>query len=55
MNVDRMISTFRQAWSDLGQSGIKSCAGTRQSLRPLETCALRDFRITRQPVGSGGV
>ena len=46
VNVDRMISTFRQGLSDLGAIWDQILApGTRQSLRPLETCALQDFRI----------
>lgn len=46
VNVDRMISTFRQGLSDLGTIWDQILApGTRQSLRSLGTCSLQDFRI----------
>ncbi|MBA3753314.1 MAG: hypothetical protein H0X01_04085 [Nitrospira sp.] len=46
VNVDRMISTFRQGLSDLGTIWDQILApGTRQSLRLLGTCSLQDFRI----------
>ncbi len=46
VNVDRMISTFRQGLSDLGVIWDQILApGTRQSLRLLGTCSLQEFRI----------
>ncbi len=46
VNVDRMISSFRQGLTDLAPIWEQILApGTRQSLKPLGTCSLQDFRI----------